>query len=121
MKTSELTGNALRWAVLECENGEGAAWYIDAKGRFMEEHGDVSAEFAPDVKLAQAGPIIEREGIEVRRGNDLYFPKGNELGEYYEPLWIAGKQHGPTPLIAAMRCLVALKLGDEVEIPEELQ
>jgi len=28
--------------------------------------------------------------------------------------------HGDTPLIAAMRCYVASKLGDEVEIPEEL-
>jgi len=27
---------------------------------------------------------------------------------------------GPTPLIAAMRCYVASKLGDEVEIPQEL-
>jgi hypothetical protein len=27
---------------------------------------------------------------------------------------------GPTPLIAAMRCYVASKLGDEVDIPEEL-
>lgn len=29
-------------------------------------------------------------------------------------------RYGPTPLIAAMRCYVASKLGDEVEIPEEL-
>ena len=28
---------------------------------------------------------------------------------------------GPTPLIAAMRCYVAYKLGDEIEVPEELQ
>jgi len=27
---------------------------------------------------------------------------------------------GPTPLIAAMRCFVASKLGDEVDVPEEL-
>ena len=27
---------------------------------------------------------------------------------------------GPTPLIAAMRCYVASKLGDDVDIPEEL-
>lgn len=27
---------------------------------------------------------------------------------------------GPTPLVAAMRCLVASRLGDEVEIPDEL-
>lgn len=30
----------------------------------------------------------------------------------------AGK--APPPLIAAMRCYVASKLGDEVDIPEEL-
>ena len=28
--------------------------------------------------------------------------------------------HGPTPLIAAMRCYVASNLGEEVEIPEEV-
>jgi hypothetical protein len=28
--------------------------------------------------------------------------------------------YGDTPLIAAMRCYVASKLGDEVEIPNEL-
>ena len=28
---------------------------------------------------------------------------------------------GPTPLIAAMRCFVASRLGDEVDVPEELQ
>jgi hypothetical protein len=28
--------------------------------------------------------------------------------------------YGPTPLIAAMRCYVASKLGDEVDVPEEL-
>ena len=27
---------------------------------------------------------------------------------------------GDTPLMAAMRCYVASKLGDDVEIPEEL-
>ena len=27
---------------------------------------------------------------------------------------------GPTPLIAAMRYLIASKLGDEVEVPDEL-
>ena len=39
--------------------------------------------------------------IKVTRGNDLYFPKGNEFGEYYEPLYIAEKDgktaHGRTP------------------------
>jgi hypothetical protein len=30
-------------------------------------------------------------------------------------------QYGNTPLIAAMRCYVASKMGDEIEIPEELK
>ena len=29
-------------------------------------------------------------------------------------------ERGPTKLIAAMRCYVASKLGDEVDVPEEL-
>jgi len=40
-------------------------------------------------------------------------------------VWVASirgiDECGPTPLIAAMRCYVASKLGDEVEIPEELK
>jgi len=33
----------------------------------------------------------------------------------------AFEQDGPTPLIAAMRCYVASKLGEEVDVPEELK
>jgi len=29
-------------------------------------------------------------------------------------------QYGPTPLIAAMCCYVTSKLGEEVEVPDEL-
>jgi len=42
-------------------------------------------------------------------------------------VWSANKygtgydEEGFTPLIAAMRCYVASKLGDEVEIPEGLK
>ena len=62
---------------------------------------------------AQGGPIIEREMI--------------ELVPYTDSLWDAmyRDQHipndGPTPLIAAMRCYVASKLGDDVDVPEELK
>lgn len=34
--------------------------------------------------------------------------------------WPRHYWQGPTTLIAAMRCYVASKLGDEVEVPEEL-
>lgn len=59
---------------------------------------------------AQGGPIIERERITISDALDQ---------------WVAGLKgtlswFGPTPLIAAMRCYVASKLGGEVEVPDEL-
>jgi hypothetical protein len=118
LKTSELQGAALDWAVALIEYPE---W--KEQGFLAVFPHDLSFDdgttYAPTTDWAQGGPIIEREGLEVVRGNALYFPKGNENGEFYEPLWIAGKMHGQTPLIAAMRCYVASKLGDEVEVPDE--
>ena len=108
IKTSELTGAALDWAVAKCEGLD--YWY--------PEIGPSQPEYSTD--WSQGEPIIEREGIKIHKGNDLYFPKGNEKSDYYEPLWVAGKQHGQTPLIAAMRCYVASKLGDTVELPQDL-
>lgn len=60
---------------------------------------------------AQGGPIIERERIEVR--------------PYDGKRWIAtdnltNHTIGPNPLVAAMRCYVISKLGNEVDIPESL-
>ena len=63
---------------------------------------------------AQGGPIIEREGITLRCYTDALWDAS--IGRRLD--YVA---NGPTPLIAAMRCYVASKLGDEVEIPEELK
>lgn len=61
---------------------------------------------------SQGGPIIEQEGMTL-----MY-----QYGDGYDAYKHTGhKQRGPTPLIAAMRCYVASKLGDEVDIPEELK
>lgn len=110
MKTSELTGSALDWAVAKCE---GITW----------EQGDLDAGeygpgFKPSADWSQGGPIIEREGMHV-----------DCLRQGEKPVWEAWPyasgtkdiQQGPTPLIAAMRCYCASKLGDTVEIPEELK
>jgi len=106
MKTSELTGTALDWAVAKCEGLE----YTEDMGLLVVEGAD--GFYAPSSKWAQGGPIIEREGIEL-------------LCETLGFRWVAMPQKGPewggpTPLIAAMRCYVVSKLGDEVELPEEL-
>ena len=103
-KTSELQGCALDWAVAKCEVGDAI--------------NDIDDPHFYSTDWAQAGPIIEREWLDVT-------PWPNESNEYLR--WQC-KQHdsidcvafGPTPLIAAMRCYVASQLGGEVELPEEL-
>ena len=60
---------------------------------------------------AQGGPISEREKITLEwtgEGWNAYIRHDDEYPD------------GPTPLIAAMRCYVASKLGDEITIPKEL-
>jgi hypothetical protein len=119
IKTSELTSTPLAWAVaqalkLEIDSTEKTVLFYEGE------------PFLPDTYWHQGGPIIEREGITVAKGNRVYFPQGNEKGDYYEDLWRARLSppdswtHGTTPLIAAMRCFVAAHLGDECDIPDEL-
>ena len=74
--------------------------------------------FQPTNSWSTAGPIIERELITL-------IPYVNKQGEY-DNEWEAEDfderypMCGPTPLIAAMRCYVASKLGEIVEVPREL-
>ena len=121
MKTSTLTGAALDWAVAKCEGKTDGEFVTHDEFYWDDEGLQRAIKYTPSTNLAQGGPIIEREDIEVKQGSPLYFPKGNEKGDYYEALWIAGKQHGTTPLIAAMRYYVASKLGAEVDVPECLR
>lgn len=128
MKTSELTGAALDWAVATAKNMNPALHkiqYGEPNKPFVYRNyvvipmsnGDCWT-FEPTVKWELAGWIIEREGISVYRtenGSVLYW-----VAEVYEGNSLL-KGEGPTPLIAAMRCYVTSKFGDEVEVPEELQ
>lgn len=112
MKTSELTGAALDWAVAGCLGFEtlsdGISWIIDDRGRYKQ-----LPKYSTD--WAQGGPIIEREIAKIERFSDSLW----EATAFTKNAQDFVKD-GPTPLIAAMRCYVASKLGDEVELPEEL-
>lgn len=112
IKTAELTGAALDWAVTVCEG--------KAQGHPpLGERRDLAEGITPyGVKVAmyyssawsQGGPIIEREGLTLTHQADRWVAQTDaDLFAY-----------GPTPLIAAMRCYVYARLGDEIEIPEEL-
>ena len=106
MKTSELSGAALDWAVAKCEGEEVRL----EKGQLEALWTDNG--YKPSTYWAQGGPIIEREKIGFsydteRMGWSAFFYDGDDV-------------FGGTPLIAAMRCYVASKLGEEVEVPNEI-
>ena len=114
MKTTELIGPTLDWAVARVENP--TAYDEDL---VFHVTNDMPLNYSTD--WSQGGPIIERNEIGICRNAPC--TKGHEW-EAMPSITAKGAGgkwgYGPTPLIAAMRCYVASKLGDEVEIPEEL-
>lgn len=112
IKTSELSGLALDWAVAKCE---GEQIVLDDHEYCIKVwHGEERLSYetlAYSRSWSKGGPIIERESISL-----------HELGDYWKATrrFSNSEEDAPTPLIAAMRCYVASKLGDEVEIPESL-
>lgn len=100
METAKLTGAALDWAVAQCEG-------ISVRNGFDDNCPEYSTSWA------QGGPIIEREGISINSHLDGY--------EWFaRDYWGLNEQAAELPLVAAMRCYVANKLGDTVDMPEEL-
>lgn len=113
MKTSELTDVALDWAVAKCEGKELRAW--------VNYRRNGNCNYSQN--WSQGGPIIQHERITL----DFYPDGCNKNGG----IWCAqawdengnaiAEELGDTILESAMRCYVASKLGDEVEIPAELK
>jgi len=128
VKVSDLSGPALDWVVAKCEGW--STHKVIRRRVWVERLGFEGAarivkalpalSYSSDWSLA--GPVIEREGIELQCWRIGYriidhwtavLP--GQVNEEGNPI-----HDGPAPLIAAMRCYVASKLGDAVEIPEEL-
>jgi hypothetical protein len=113
IKTSELTGNALDWAVAQCKGIE----YADKYG--IDDMGIEFQPYNPSKNWHLAGPIIEREMITLVSDMFGHFDTSSPYVAHIN----TGKDvfgYGDTPLEAAMRCYVASKLGDEIDVPDEL-
>lgn len=135
--TSELTGAALNWAVCRAQHPDAD---MSATHVWLDSS-DGECDFLIDKTSTDwvlGGPIIDREKISVgqRFVFTKFLPKNSpivsrrvqpEVGwtaQYFQAPHSAfevHRQYGPTLLIAAMRCYVASKLGNKVEIPEELK
>ena len=115
IKTEELTGPALDWAVAQADgvpiereqysDPDDWDWYYNG------------VTYYPSQDWAIAGPIIERERITVRPSASTKDWTAVMCDFYQRPAWYG---EGSTPLIAAMRAYAASVLGDEVELPEGL-
>lgn len=133
--TSELIGTALDWAVAKAEGG--ADFGTDGITHSFKLHGRtkvlatgwaLSMSYHPSTDWAQGGPIIEREGIQWNKYDDVFYAWIG--GTHHDPLNVPmveteltctdAFEYGPTILVAAVRCYVASKLGDEVDVPAEL-
>ncbi len=116
IKTNELTGAALDWAVAKIEGINEEAfnlYYTPTESSDLDTHG--YPEFHYSTIWAQGGPIIERERISIRAWTNVPV-----FHAYMPEEGAAWSSDGTSPLVAAMRSYVASKLGDEVDVPDEL-
>jgi hypothetical protein len=122
IEINELSGKALDYAVALC-SGRG----IGASLVSLRNNNGTGKPFTPSTNWAQGGPIIERETDVLRKRSkaeeaSLAYPNPNFKfkAEKFSDTSAYFCCFGSTPLIAAMRCFVASKMGDSVEIPDEL-
>jgi len=127
IKTSEATGPALDWLAAVCEEYGPGSYCRDIDLR-RDVRGKVTCMFVPvsrdyerwhpSTNWLQGGPIIERVGVSVLPFDDRWEARCACAIQRSPARFI--ERRGPTSLVAAMRCYVASKLGDEVDVPEEL-
>ena len=118
IKVSEATELQLDWLVAKAEGElrpignvllQDGCLYLIEPGDY--EHQDAWRKYSPTTNWAQGGTLIEREGISIYRMTSDWSAAYNPSG---------ATQDGPTPLTAAMRCFCCSKVGDTVEVPDEL-
>lgn len=121
IKTSELIGAALDWSVARCEGKRLPKYQIPGTPCAINVSPGGHDTYQPSTDWSQGGPIIEMEKISVaevgRSADDAIAPHPECWAAHIDGAYC---RYGPTPLIAAMRCYVASKLGDTVNVPEEL-
>ncbi|AVD86007.1 DUF2591 domain-containing protein [Pseudomonas sp. SWI44] len=128
VKTADLAGEALGWAV---GKAEGLDVYLEPPGyngvpcrvfaRYQGEAIVHTKRYNPREDWALGGQLIEQHKIKLSpyadRGwyADKVFPAEASVAGNVD--WCG---FGPTPLIALCRAYVAAKLGDTVQVPKEL-
>lgn len=135
IQTKDLTGAQLDWAVAKCDGVEVGiclGGYLATK-RQIEMTPYSCSGYEPSTNWGIGGPIIEREQMTITSpGSTVHRHGGPNAGWGPSGIWgattwhkgVNGRRsiahHETSPLIAAMRCYVLSKLGEEVDVPQEL-
>lgn len=104
VKTADLTGPALDWAVAISQGGvasERFVWELPDGVRFY-------GRYSPSTDWSVGGPLWDEWATSM---------------EHYDGWCVAvigGDAQGPTKLISLCRAIVAAKLGDVVQVPTAL-
>lgn len=122
VKAAKLIGPALNWAVAKCEGKNITLMRNDDGSLFPQPvWADGIQQLDYDSSWNLSGPIIEREELKIFKnaaganwvaGRERLWPDATGLRCQYK--------HAPTILVAGLRCFVASRMGDEVDVPDEL-
>ncbi|MFU4952049.1 phage protein NinX family protein [Pseudomonas aeruginosa] len=131
VKTCELEGAALDWAVAMAEGEEvivhdiGQYRYDVRGGIHCCKYGctfgprSITEEverYEPSDSWAQGGPLIEKHKLDIGAPMENVTGPWNANTEWGHPMGTPG----PTPLVAACRAIVRAKLGETINVPAEL-
>lgn len=121
MNTSDLSGPVLNWSVAMCL---GWKWKVD-KGKILLARPDpIRAKqlvnsgsfrvvelrfFVPDASWSITGPLIAKNKISLECRGERWCANADDHTYY-----------GLTPLVAALRCLVACTFGETIDVPDEI-
>lgn len=117
VKTSQLTGLALNWAVCIAE---GNTPVFDPVRFGSVSYGMFESELGYAIKLyctssSEAGEMLKKYKMDLEHSDGVWSAR-HPLQRPKKSAWVQGSTLGE----ALCRCLVRFKLGDEVEIPERL-
>ncbi|MDC9624103.1 DUF2591 family protein, partial [Xenorhabdus sp. XENO-7] len=114
---SELTGRALDWAVARAIGFQYGEYKITVKDEMpiYRKKTSVWNYYCPSTDWAQCGELIDTYLIELNN----HVTSENEVEHW--ATCMDEYIYGSTALEAACRIVVHVKLGDEIDIPDELE
>lgn len=115
--TKELTRTALNWAVAKCMEIEQHNLIENSRALLMLSA--INGDFCPSTNDEQGGKLLDKEDICTITKKYLNETERKWMA-YKEEASLGSSAFGPSRLIAGMRCIVAFRMGDKIEVPIDI-